>query len=110
MKNKEKLARTRAVQEVVDVIGGRWKGSIMALLCDGAKRFSELKIELDGITPRVLTHDLRYLEQNKLIERVGDADNAVAVIYQLTEHGQSLEPVIATIAKWGAKHRAVALS
>jgi DNA-binding HxlR family transcriptional regulator len=110
MKNKSKQLRIREVQDVLDVIGGRWKGAILACLCDGEKRFGELKIELDGVTPRVLTNDLRYLEQSKLIERVRHPDNAVAVIYRLTEHGHSLEPVIQTIAKWGVKHRAIALS
>jgi DNA-binding HxlR family transcriptional regulator len=105
MQNKNKQGQLRDVRDVLDVIGGRWKGAILASLCDGEKRFTELKNDLVEITPRTLTKELRYLEQNHLVRRLKSEGNAVAVIYQLTEHGHSLEPVIGTLVQWGKKHR-----
>lgn len=105
MENKQKQMQLRDVQDVLDVIGGRWKGAILASLCDSPKRFNELKKDLGEVTPKVLTKELRYLELNCLVAREADADNAVAVIYRLTEHGYSLEPVIQTLVVWGQKHR-----
>ena len=105
MQNKNKQGQMRDVRDVLDVIGGRWKGAILASLCDGEKRFTELKNDLVEITPRTLTKELRYLEQNHLVRRLKSEGNAVAVIYQLTEHGHSLEPVIGTLVQWGKKHR-----
>lgn len=105
MKNQHKRMQLRDVQDVLDVIGGRWKGAILASLCDSPKRFNELKLDLGEITARTLTKELRYLELNRLVQREKDANNAVAVIYALTEHGHSLESVIETLVRWGQKHR-----
>ena len=103
MENKQKQMQLRDVQDVLDVIGGRWKGAILASLCDKGKRFNALKNDLGLITPKVLTKELRYLELNRLVQREADSDNAM--IYCLTEHGRSLEPVIMTLVEWGRKHR-----
>jgi DNA-binding HxlR family transcriptional regulator len=105
MKNKQKQVRLRDVQDVIDVIGGRWRGAILASLCDKGKRFNELKRDLGGITPRTLTKELKYLETNKLVKRSADSQNTTAVLYSLTEHGESLEPLIGAIVAWGQKHR-----
>lgn len=99
----------RDVQDVIDIIGGRWRGAILASLCDKEKRFNELKRDLGTITPRTLTKELKYLEMNKLIIRKEDTTGGLAVIYSLTEHGISLEPLIATIVAWGQKHRKIVL-
>ena len=109
MKNKEKGIQLRDVQDVIDIIGGRWRGAILASLCDKEKRFNELKRDLGSVTPRTLIKELRYLEMNKLISREVDASNAVSVIYRLTKHGKSLEPLIESIVNWGQKHRKIIL-
>ncbi|MEQ9165481.1 MAG: helix-turn-helix domain-containing protein [Fulvivirga sp.] len=109
MKNKQKQIQLRDVQDVIDVIGGRWRGSILASLCDKEKRFNELKRDLGSITPRTLTKELKYLEMNKLVSREVDTSGAVMICYSLTEHGKSLEPLIGQIVAWGQKHRKVVL-
>ena len=109
MKNKQKQVQVRDVQDVLDIIGGRWRGAILASLCDKEKRFNELKRDLGSITPTILTKELKYLEMSKLLVREVDAVNATAVVYSLTEHGQSLEPLIGQIVLWGQKHRKVVL-
>ena len=65
MKNKQKQIQLRDVQDVLDIIGGRWRGAILASLCDKEKRFNELKRDLGTITPRTLAKELKYLEMNK---------------------------------------------
>ena len=62
MRNKEKQSHLRDVQDVIDIIGGRWRGAILASLCDKEKRFNELKRDLGSITPKTLTKELKYLE------------------------------------------------
>jgi len=110
MKNKQKQIQVRDIQDVIDIIGGRWRGAILASLCDKEKRFNELKRDLGSITPRTLTKELKYLETNKLVNRESKTENAISVVYSLTKHGKSLEPLIGQIVIWGQKHRKVVLS
>jgi DNA-binding HxlR family transcriptional regulator len=109
MKNKHKQVQLRDVQDVIDIIGGRWRGAILASLCDKEKRFNELKRDLGSIIPRTLTKELKYLELNKLILREADTTSAVSILYSLTKHGKTLEPLIGAIVTWGQKHRKIVL-
>ena len=109
MKSKQKQFQLRDVQDVIDIIGGRWRGAILASLCDKEKRFNELKRDLGSITPRTLTKELKYLEMNKLVNREVESTSAVSVLYRLTKHGKSLEPLIGQIVVWGQKHRKIVL-
>jgi len=109
MKNKEKYIQNRDAQDVIELIGGRWRGAILASLCDKEKRFNELKRDLGSITPRTLTKELKYLEMNKLLVREVERESAISVVYSLTKHGKSLEPLIGQIAVWGQKHRKIVL-
>ena len=109
MRNKQKQVQLRDVQDVIDIIGGRWRGAILASLCDKEKRFNELKRDLGTITPRTLIKELKYLELNRLVHRQEEENSPRTVIYSLTEHGHSLSPLIAAIVDWGQKHRAVIL-
>lgn len=103
MRNQQKQIQLRDVQDVMYVIGGRWRSAILASLCDKVKGFNELKRDLGTITPRTLSKELKFLEQNLLIKQ-SDA------LYRLTDHGHSLEPLIVEVVKWGQKHRKVILA
>ena len=109
MKNKTKQVQLRDVQDVIDIIGGRWRGAILASLCDREKRFNELKRDLGEVTARTLIKELKYLEMNKLLERIVGKTDINSVFYNLTKHGKSLEPLITQIVVWGQKHRKVVL-
>ncbi|MBS1609638.1 MAG: helix-turn-helix transcriptional regulator [Bacteroidetes bacterium] len=109
MRNKQKQIQLRDVQDVIDIIGGRWRGAILASLCDKEKRFNELKRDLGNITPRTLTKELKYLELNKLINREVETRSTLSVVYSLTKHGRSLEPLIDSIVSWGQRHRKIVL-
>jgi DNA-binding HxlR family transcriptional regulator len=109
VKDKEKHILHRDVQDVLELIGGRWRGAIMASLCGSPKRFSQLKDDLSPISSRVLIKELRYLEQNKLIivERGSTAQNSV--LYSHSEHGSSFAPIVIQLRDWAKKHRKLIL-
>ena len=109
MKNKTKKVQLRDVQDVIDIIGGRWRGAILASLCDSGKRFNELKNDLKPITSGVLVKELKYFESSKLVIKTAGLENAETMRYQLTDHGKSLEPLIGQIVVWGQKHRNIML-
>jgi DNA-binding HxlR family transcriptional regulator len=97
--------KLRDVQDVLELIGGRWRGRIIASLCQGPKRFSELKKDNAKITPRILIKELRYLEMNLMVKVEKGTLSENSVVYSLTEHGKSFEPVSLEIQIWANKHR-----
>jgi DNA-binding HxlR family transcriptional regulator len=89
------------IEGAMDIIGGKWKPSILFRLADGTKRFSELQRLLKTITQRTLTQQLRDLERDRMISRRVYAEVPPRVEYSLTERGRSLEPVLALLFRWG---------
>ncbi len=84
------------------VIGGKWKVVIIGHLYDGEKRFGELKRLICGnITQKMLTQQLRELEEDGLIHREIFKEIPPKVEYSLTEFGRSLSPILAELTKWG---------
>ncbi len=77
----------------------------MIALSFGRKRFKELEREITGITPRMLSKELRDLEANQLITRTVYDTTPVTVEYALTEYGKSLDKVISAMCDWGKKYQ-----
>lgn len=98
-------AHRQAVADAMDVLTGKWKVSIIGALRFGARRFKELQREVDGITAKVLSKELRDLEINELVSRTVYDTKPVTVEYELTNYGKTLEPVIQELAVWGSNHR-----
>lgn len=94
------------VNATLKVIGGKWKPLIMWHLSNGTKRFSELKRELPGVTQKMITQQLRELEDDGLVLREVYPVVPPKVEYSLTKYGESLTPVLKEMAKWGEKHLA----
>lgn len=93
------------VQDALDVLNGRWKLAILIAISFEAKRFSQISRDINGITDRVLSKELKEMEQNKIITRtVRDAFPPV-VEYAITPHGLTLHKIYAQLAEWGATHR-----
>lgn len=88
-----------------NIIGGQWTLVICSWLLNGKLRFGELKRNLPNITERMLTLQLRKLEENKIISRTVYAEVPPRVEYELTPIGYALRPVIKTLESWGDDHR-----
>lgn len=107
MEIKTKQQGIKVVADVLDIVGGKWRGQILAHLCDSPKRFNELKTVLNSITSSTLTKELRYLEDIKMVERKIIQDKPVIIEYRLSSHGMSIKDLIVHIIEWGQKHRKV---
>jgi DNA-binding HxlR family transcriptional regulator len=94
-----------AIRDTMDVLNGKWKVAIIGSLTFGEKRFKELQRDVDGITAKMLSKELKDLEVNKLVKRTVFDTKPVTVEYRLTQHGRSLEQVIREMASWGDLHR-----
>lgn len=90
-----------AVDLTVGVIGGRWKVLILQSLFHGTQRFSELQREIEGITAKVLTQQLRDLERDGILSRTVHPEVPPRVEYALTERGHTLWPVLQAMHAWG---------
>ena len=112
------MARTRhhrgncspgcAVEATLRLIDGKWKGVILYHLLDGTLRFTEIRRRLAGVTPRMLTNQLREMEADGLIARTVYAVVPPKVEYSLTERGHTLEPILVALKTWGDLHAAPA--
>jgi DNA-binding HxlR family transcriptional regulator len=90
------------VEVTLDLIDGRWKGVVLFHLLEAVcLRFNELHRRLPGITARLLTKQLRELEEVGLVERRVFAEVPPRVEYRATEEGETLKPIIDMLAAWG---------
>jgi DNA-binding HxlR family transcriptional regulator len=94
------------VEITLDLIDGKWKGVILYHLQQGRLRFGELRKRMPGITQRMLTKQLRALEEDALVTRTVFAEVPPRVEYELSELGLKLRPVIDALKKWGDEHKA----
>lgn len=93
------------VATTINLIGNKWKLLIIRDLLASTRRFGELRKNLDGISHRVLTQNLRELENDGLIKRNVYAEVPPRVEYSLNELGRSLLPIISTMADWGNNYK-----
>ena len=89
------------VEGALQLIDGKWKGVILYHLMEKTMRFNELRRKLPNVTQRMLTNQLRELEKDGLIHREVYAQVPPRVDYSLTDHGRTLQPVIAALKSWG---------
>ena len=96
----------RAVHDAMDVLSGKWKISIIAVLCySSQRRFSEILADVSGISNKMLSKELKELEANRLVNRTVLDTQPITVQYELTAYGKSLREVIMLLSKWGSDHR-----
>jgi len=88
----------------IDLIGGKWKCVILWHLRKGELRFSQLKKRLPGVTQKMLTQQLRDLEENGLIHREVYPVVPPKVEYSLTDEGRVFVPVLKSMYKWGRSY------
>lgn len=95
----------RAIHDTMDVLSGKWKITIISLLGFGKRRYSEILKEVNGISGKMLSRELKDMEMNLLVKRTVLSEQPIAVVYELTDYCVELLPVIDQLAEWGAKHR-----
>lgn len=103
--NKTALAEECPEAYASHIIGGQWTLVICSWLLSGKLRFSELKNRLPNITERMLTLQLRRLEENKIVIRTVYPEVPPRVEYELTPIGYALKPIIKELENWGEEHK-----
>lgn len=93
------------VETTFSLIGDRWKVLIIRDLLNGTKRFGELKKSVEGISQKVLTTNLRSMENDGLVVRKVFPEVPPRVEYTLTDVGYSLAPVLNAMASWGTDYK-----
>lgn len=105
MHTEESCKRARlAIQDTLDVVGGKWKLVLLTILMEGKRRFRELSREA-GITPRILSKELQELEMNGLVSRTVCDTKPITVEYALTPYSETLSEVLHAMGRWGQQHR-----
>ena len=94
------------VRDALEVFSGKWKIPIItALSFYKTCGFKELERIVEGITPKMLSKELKFLETNLLITRKVENTRPVTVTYSITEYGKSCESVMSELYRWGVEHR-----
>lgn len=94
------------VETTLSLIGDKWKVLILRDLMPGTKRFGELKKSVGNVSPKVLTAQLRAMEESGLVHREVYAEVPPRVEYSLTELGKSLKPILDSMWAWGEEYKA----
>ncbi|MCL2786740.1 MAG: helix-turn-helix transcriptional regulator [Methanomassiliicoccaceae archaeon] len=94
-----------AIDATMSVIEGRWKAVVLCkLMTKGTMRFSHLMKEIEGVSPRMLTKQLKELERDGMVLRKTYTEIPPRVEYSLTGRGKSIIPVLTAIAQWGVSN------
>ncbi len=94
------------VETTLTLISDKWKVLILRDLMLGSKRFGELKRSVGNVSQKVLTAQLREMEQNGLLIRTVYPEVPPRVEYALTELGRSLKPILDALYSWGEEYKA----
>ena len=103
-----KVECINSLKNVIDamcVLNGKWKLAIILCLVQSPKRFGELQSEIKGISPKVLSNELKDLEINFLIYRKVDSTFPVTITYEASDYSHSLKNVLNELSLWGEQHR-----
>jgi DNA-binding HxlR family transcriptional regulator len=95
------------VEAALDVIGGKWKPLILWALGDNVLRFNELQKGLPGVNTKMLTKQLRELEEDGVITRTVYPEVPPRVEYAITDFGRTLIPILQALCNWGAGYLGV---
>jgi DNA-binding HxlR family transcriptional regulator len=91
------------IARALDLVGERWALLVLRELVLGPKRFTDLRHGLPGVATNVLTQRLKQLERDGIISRRFLPPPAASIVYELTEYGRELEPIMLQLGVWGAK-------
>ena len=97
-----------ALKNAMNVINGKWKLAIVATMIKQPRRFNEIERLLQGITPRMISKELKELELNNVVHKIDSIDpesGRMTAMYDLTESGRKLEKLMVQMAVWGQEHK-----
>jgi DNA-binding HxlR family transcriptional regulator len=94
-----------AIRDALDVLNGKWKLQIIIAISSGQNKFKDIERQIPKITPRMLSKELKSLEEHQLIKRVVYDTLPVTIEYKLTAHSKTLDKVILELRNWGMLHR-----
>lgn len=92
-----------SIEKTLHVMGGKWSFFVLRELFPGTKRFGELQRNIPSISPTALTHTLRHLEEQGVLERKVFPSIPLKVEYSLTPKGEDLREVLKQMKLWAAK-------
>ncbi|OKP99656.1 helix-turn-helix domain-containing protein [Paenibacillus sp. P46E] len=93
-----------SVEATLEVIGGKWKCVILCHLTHGTMRTSDLKRHMPNITQKMLTQQLRELEQDGIVNRISYNQVPPKVEYELSDYGRTLSTILDSLCAWGEQH------
>jgi len=97
-----------AMRDCLDILGGKWKLMILRYLTNREHQklhFKKLQREINGISAKMLSKELKDLETNLLITRTVEDGTQIMVFYAITEYGKSVTPLTENLVQWGIGHR-----
>ncbi|WP_219224898.1 winged helix-turn-helix transcriptional regulator [Pedobacter antarcticus] len=107
---KECTAELMALRDSLDMLAGKWTLPVLQYLANRQQdlnHFGKLERGVAGISPRMLTRELKMLELNKMIVRTLQQTKPVTVTYAITSYGLTTLPIIRILVEWGKSHRAM---
>lgn len=104
MLSKEELPEC-PVATTVALIGNKWKPLILRNLMSGTQRFKYLQYGIEGISAKVLTENLKQMEEDGIVKREVFAEIPLRVEYSLTELGEGMRPIIDALADFGREYK-----
>lgn len=97
-----------ALRDSLEVLGGKWKLQILRYLTNRPEEinhFKKIQREITGISAKVLSKELKDMEDNLLVTRTVQNTKPVTVAYAVTDYGKTVFPVTNTLVEWGINHR-----
>jgi len=101
----ECLASVNAIRDALFVLNGKWKLPLIFTLLEKSRRFNEIQQAVKGITPKILSKELKDLEENGFVKRIVYPTTPVTVIYEITAYSETLKNVLRELTTWGTQHR-----
>ena len=101
----ECLVNVNAIRDALFVLNGKWKLLLIFTLLEKSRRFNEIQQAVQGITPKILSKELKDLEENGFVKRCVYPTTPVTVIYEITPYSSTLKKVLNELQLWGTQHR-----
>lgn len=93
------------IRDALDVISGKWKMLILTSIMHGNRRFTEIQLSIPKINPKVLSKELKDMEEHQLLKRIVHDEYPVLIEYVATEYSRTLKQVMLELHAWGVNHR-----